>query len=208
MNWNAPPADLPDKRFGFVTPEQQATNAALAYRRVQREWPWVGVVNFWFFKRATDQEKDQSWYYFRMVEPDFTPLPVYDALKAYTHSDEAHTLYPGVHQEDHWLLSYTGRWETHPDATAAPGGVGAYRETTDSQSAFSFAFEGKVLWLRVGPAAQGTLRYSVDGAADRSAPFAPGEQIRLTNGLSAGRHTITIRPGDGPLSIDSLTVGK
>jgi len=208
MNWNAPPADLPDKRFGFVTPEQQATNAALAYRRVQREWPWVGVVNFWFFKRATDQEKDQSWYYFRMVEPDFTPMPVYDALKAYTHSDEAHTLYPGVHQEDHWLLSYFGDWETVSDPVAASGGIGAYRVTADPQASLSFAFEGDELWLRLGPDASGTLRYSIDGTAVKSASFTPGEQIRLAGGLAGGRHTITVRPGDGLLSIDSLTVGK
>ena len=208
MNWNAPPADLPDKRFGFVTPEQQARNAVLAYQRIQREWPWVGVVNFWFFKRATDQEKDQSWYYFRMVEPDFTPMPVYDALKAYTHSDEAHTLYPGVHREDHWLLSYFGDWETVSDPVAASGGMGAYRVTADPQASLSFAFEGDELWLRVGPDASGTLRYSIDGTAVKSASFTPGKQIRLAGSLAGGRHTITVRPGDGFLSIDSLTVGK
>ena len=208
MNWNAPPVDLPDKRFGFVTPEQQASNAVLAYQRIQQEWPWVGVANFWFFKRATDQEKDQSWYYFRMVEPDFTPLPVYDAMKAYTHSDKAQTLYPGVHQEDHWLLSYTGDWETHADAATAPGGVGDYRVTGDPQAGLSFAFEGGELLLRVGPDAAGTLRYSIDGAAEQSASFAPGEQIRLATGLDGRRHTIAIYPGDGLLSIDSLTVGK
>jgi polysaccharide biosynthesis protein PslG len=208
MNWNAPPVDLPDKRFGFVTPEQQARNAVLAYQRIKHEWPWVGVVNFWFFKRATDQEKDQSFYYFRMVEPDFTPLPVYDALKAYTHSDEAHTLYPGVHQENHWLLTYTGEWQTRTAAPAAPGGIADYRITVDPQAGLSFAFEGRQLWLQVGPEAAGTLHYSVDGTAEGSVSFAPGEQIRLAGGLSGTRHTITIRPADGPLSIDSLTIGK
>jgi hypothetical protein len=208
MNWNAPPADLPDKRFGFVTPEQQARNAVLAYQRAQREWPWVGVVNYWFFKRATDQEKDQSWYYFRMVEPDFTPLPVYDALKTYTHSNEAQTLYPGVHQEGHWLLSYTGNWETHTDAATATGGLGAYRVSGDPQASLNLAFAGEELWLRVGPDEAGTLRYSVDGAAEQSVSFAPGEQVRLADGLNGGRHTITIRPGDGLLSIDSLTVSR
>jgi len=208
MNWNAPPADLPDKQFGFATPEQQARNAVLAYQRVQREWPWVGVVNFWFFKRATDQEKGQAWYYFRMVEPDFTPLPVYDALKTYTHSDEAHTLYPGVHQQDHWLLSYAGEWETRTDAAAVPGGVSDYRVSGDPLASLSFAFEGEELWLQVGPDAAGMLRYSIDGAAEQSAAFTPGEQIRLADRLDGSRHTIAIRPGDGSLSIDSLTVGK
>jgi len=41
------------------------------------------VINFWFFKKADDSEKNQSWYYFRMVEPDFTPLPVYEGMKKY-----------------------------------------------------------------------------------------------------------------------------
>ncbi len=56
----------------------------LAYERLQREWPWVGVAATWFFKLATDADKDQAKYYFRLVEPDFTPLPVYDAMKQYT----------------------------------------------------------------------------------------------------------------------------
>ncbi|MBC8492767.1 MAG: polymerase, partial [Chloroflexi bacterium] len=85
MNWNAVPTDFPTKPYGEVTEEQQARYVVEAYRRAQAEWPWVGVVNFWFFKRADERERDQPMYYFRMVEPDFTPLPVYDAVKEYTH---------------------------------------------------------------------------------------------------------------------------
>jgi hypothetical protein len=55
----------------------------MAYDRIRREWPWVGVAFTWFFKRATDAEKDQAMYYFRLVDPDFTPMPVYEAIKAY-----------------------------------------------------------------------------------------------------------------------------
>lgn len=83
MNWNAVPDEVSDKRFGQATLEQQARWAPLAYERARREWPWVGVVNFWFFKRADDSEKDQSWYYFRMADPDFTLMPVYDSMKEY-----------------------------------------------------------------------------------------------------------------------------
>jgi hypothetical protein len=85
MNWNAVPPDFPIKPYGYVTKEQQARYVVEAYERARAEWPWVGVVNFWFFKRPSEAEKDQPWYYFRMVEPDFTPLPVYDAVKKYTH---------------------------------------------------------------------------------------------------------------------------
>jgi len=82
MNWNAIPADHPAyPMFGRVTLQQQAQYAVEAFRRARAEWPWMGVMNVWFFKRATDLEKDQPMYYFRMVEPDFTPMPLYDALK-------------------------------------------------------------------------------------------------------------------------------
>src|SRR5512136_1467380 len=83
MNWNAVPDSVADKRFGQVSLETQARFLPLAYERIQKEWPWVGVASTWFFKRATDAEKNQAMYYFRLVDPDFTPLPVYDAMKAY-----------------------------------------------------------------------------------------------------------------------------
>jgi hypothetical protein len=83
MNWNAVPDSVADKRFGQVSLETQAQYLPMAYDRIQREWPWVGVAFTWFFKPATDAEKDQAKYYFRLVDPDFTPLPVYDAIKAY-----------------------------------------------------------------------------------------------------------------------------
>ena len=83
MNWNAVPDAIPDKRFGQVTLEQQARYLPLAYERIRSEWPWVGVAFAWYFKDADDHEKDQAKYYFRLLEPDFTPLPVYEAMKQY-----------------------------------------------------------------------------------------------------------------------------
>jgi hypothetical protein len=74
MNSSAVPESLP-ANYGRVTEEQQARYAVLALERIQEEWPWVGVTNVWFFKRATDQEKDQSWYYFRLWSPISLPCP-------------------------------------------------------------------------------------------------------------------------------------
>lgn len=82
MGWNAAPEPLP-AIYGRVNEEQQARYAVEAYERARSDWPWVGVVNYWFFKRHNDEERDQSWYYFRMMEPDFTPLPVWESLAAY-----------------------------------------------------------------------------------------------------------------------------
>lgn len=83
MGWNTVPEELP-ANFGRVSPAQQATYAVEAYERIRRDWPWVGVGNYWFFKRATDWERDQPFYYFRLMEPDFTPQPAYEALRDYS----------------------------------------------------------------------------------------------------------------------------
>jgi polysaccharide biosynthesis protein PslG len=85
MNWNAAPEDV-DPRYGRVTPAQQAENLPLAYQRIRQEWPWLGVANVWYLKRATDawDQARKPEAYFRLLDPDFTPQPVYEAMKRYT----------------------------------------------------------------------------------------------------------------------------
>lgn len=86
MAWNPVPDDpaIANKQtYGQVTDEQAARYAVEAYQRARQEWPWMGVICYWFFKPADDHEKNQSQYYFRMVDPDFTPHPVYNAIKDY-----------------------------------------------------------------------------------------------------------------------------
>lgn len=84
MNWNAAPEDV-DPRYGRVSLAQQAAYLPLAYQRVEDEWPWLGVANVWFLKRATDawEQNRQPEAYFRLLAPDFTPQPVYSELKGY-----------------------------------------------------------------------------------------------------------------------------
>jgi len=205
MNWNAPPDDLPDKPFGSVTLEQQARYAVLAYQRAQQEWPWLGVINFWFFKRASDAEQNQPMYYFRMVEPDFTPMPVYQALSDWAHSAEARVLYGGVHQEDHWALQYEGAWETRTDPQAE---MGAYRVADEPGARLSLAFEGVRLWLQAGPEQGDALVYALDGQAEQVTSSTAGERILLVDDLPPGPHTLTIRAESGALAVDSLTVER
>lgn len=97
MAWNPVPSDAPiaDRdRFGTVSDEQAARYTVAAYERIAREWPFVQVVAYWFFKRASDAERGQSWYYFRMADPDFTLRPVYAALQAYARSVQPHAATP------------------------------------------------------------------------------------------------------------------
>lgn len=90
MNWNVAPEDVPAP-YGRVTLEQQARYLPIAYDRVRTAWPWVGVANTWHLKRATDEweQARKPEAYFRLLLPDFTPLPVYESMKAYTASLEA-----------------------------------------------------------------------------------------------------------------------
>lgn len=85
MNWNAAPEGV-EARYGRVSEEQQARYLPMAYARIESEWPWIGVANTWFLKRATDEWEQQGKpeAYFRLLKPDFTPLPVYTSMQAYT----------------------------------------------------------------------------------------------------------------------------
>jgi len=85
LDWSPVPERIPPV-YGRYSEETRARYVVEAYQRIRQEWPWVGVTCFWFFKRPDDSERDQPSYYFRMVEPNFTPLPVYDAMRAYTSS--------------------------------------------------------------------------------------------------------------------------
>lgn len=66
--------------YGVVSMEEAASYVPQAYQRALSEWDWLGVINYWFLKRPDDSEKNQSWYYFRLLENDFTPTPIYDSF--------------------------------------------------------------------------------------------------------------------------------
>lgn len=84
MGWNAAPPELPAPNdYGSVSPRLQARYTVRAFERARQEWPWMGVMAIWFLKRPDRAEQDQAWYYFRLLEPDFTPLPVYHAVRDY-----------------------------------------------------------------------------------------------------------------------------
>ena len=84
MNWNAAPPDI-GSRYGRVTLAEQAANLPLAYERIRADWPWLGVANAWYLKRATDhwEQNSQPEAYFRLLAPDFTPQPVYQSIQTY-----------------------------------------------------------------------------------------------------------------------------
>ena len=194
--WNATlDADLPREeiadfaRFGYVTQEQAARYIPMLYDRAQQEWPWVGNVMYWFFTRKDPFEADQSFYYFRMVEPDyqpekptFTPLPVYHSVSDYILNQQA-ILYRGVHQAETWQIQSAGR--TLPDEMARFGQASRFDE------GLSFRAHGTALEIRWRP------------AADESISDWRVSRIELSSGLAATRE---IEFGNAAVIVDEITV--
>jgi len=204
VGWNAAPLSLGSFPYGLVTEERQAEYTVRAYQRAQEEWPWLGVMNYWFFRRPSDAERDQAWYYFRMLEPDFTALPVYAAMANLANG--AQTLAIGVHQEDHWALEYSRGWERRIDEGAL---LGAY--SVGSQGAtlvFDYWGTDLALVLR-DPAEAGALTATVDGRAAslRVAPDSiPVDLTAVSVGgwRRYGRHTAILSVVGTEVGLDSI----
>ncbi len=199
MNSNAAPEPIPD-RYGRVTLEQQARWAPLAFERIQRDWPWAGVTSVWFFKKATDADQQDPSYYFRLVDPDFTPMPVYGALADYLTSLTP-TLYRGVHQETSWQLAYTGTWDDVRDDDAL---LGSYRTTVDPDAAVTFTWEGRTLTLIPGPG-QSAVRVTDEQGRSRDLSL-DGDPVTLQRALHVTPRRITLTPVAGELSLDALEI--
>lgn len=164
MNWNVAPEDV-EPRYGRATLDQQARWAPLAYQRAQEEWPWIGVVAFWYFKRADDQwlAERRPEAYFQMAAPDFTLMPVYDTMKTYTQQEPV--LYRGSHAPDHWAVQ-------------------------SDDTGTRFTFEGTSLTLRYEGLQRESLcgaSWSIDAEPLESSPACSGELV--WRGLG-GRHSV------------------
>jgi len=81
--WCAAPASFPDEILTWkrVTDEQQADYTVRGIAWARAHWPWLGVVNIWYFRQVGDITPDRPVYYFALVSPEFEPAPVYEALR-------------------------------------------------------------------------------------------------------------------------------
>jgi hypothetical protein len=168
----------------------------------------MGPMMYWFFKRADDHEKDQPFYYFRMLDPDFTPHPVYDALKQYAAS--ARWLGTGFHQENDWAVEYGGTWSLHASERAA---AGLYRTgVMGSQLRFAFRGTGAELALLQNPYG-GLIETRVDDQAPREIDLRatdPGSQGRvvLAEALPDGEHHVDVAVSRGDLNLDGIVIRR
>jgi len=211
MAWNATPPDsgIPAV-YGSVSPEQQAAYAALAYERIQKEWAWLGVANYWFLKQATDQELQDGnpQYFFRLLEPDFSPMPVYEALKET--NNQPPMMHLGYHQEDHWAIHYSDGWQRVKDPYAV---LGSLMQTTEKGATLDFTFWGSGVTLVAIPGVAGSqLQVQINGQEPTKNIISAGEQqepveIALVDGLEEGPHYVSVTlMGDGEAKIDGFIV--
>jgi hypothetical protein len=197
-----------DAPFGRVTEEQQARYGVQAYARAQNEWPWMGPMMDWFFKRADEHEKDQPMYYFRMVDPNFTAQPVYAAMKDYI--AQARFVPIGFHSTDHWAMDWHGQWQTAADAQAY---FGDYKSGRPGDS-LSFTFSGTdVDLVALQNPYGGTVQFTIDGQSPREIDLwrtdsGAGGRIPLARDLDDGEHRLTLTVTRAPASINGFVVQR
>lgn len=176
-------ADL--DRYGMVTVDEAAAWAPLAYARALEDWPWVGVMAYWYFKPADETDTGQSWYYFRLVEPDFSPTPVYESLKAYITGTQPKTIGAGRHGTQGSALI----------------------ETTDGAESRTYRIDGTGVALCHAaldlPMAV-TIQQGGDAHTITLSPGAAGCQI-VADDLGPGAHLLTLTAPDWS-ALDSLAV--
>lgn len=207
VGWNALPLGM-DAPFGRVTEQQQARYAVQAYERAQNEWPWMGAMMYWFFKRADDHEKNQPMYYFRILDPDFTSHPVYAAMKE--HIARARVVPMGFRSASHWAMDWRGAWETRQDDHAY---FGEYKAGQVGDS-LSFVFRGTDLDLVVlqNPYG-GAVRVRVDGQPARDIQLwrtdsGVGGRIVLARDLDSGEHRVSLTVTRAPVALNGFIVQR
>ncbi len=204
FGWDAVPLDFHEPaHHGRVTEQQQARYTKAGLERIQQEWPWVGVVFYWHFRKVDDAARQHEDFYFRLVDPDFTLRPVYDALKEVTSSPPA--LHYGWRQEDHWGIQYSEGWQEQQWQGLPPAHPAGYRLAREAGNAISFWFKGTAVTLVTarGPAG-GTFAVTIDGL-----PGAAGVQtllaseaerevlLSLASGLPDDYHRVVLTTLDG-----------
>jgi hypothetical protein len=215
MGWNTQPADFKETPYGRVSEARQARYTPQAYYRAQTEWPWMGLMAYWFFRRVNDSERNQSFYYFRMMEPDFTPLPVYNSLKEYIPTARFVDL--GFKSTTHWAMDWRGAWVSTNDDRAY---FGEYkmsrgdRGTVGQWDSVSFVFRGTDLDLvAMQNPYGGAVRVQIDDAPARDIELwrtdsGAGGRIALARDLDDGEHRVTMTVTRAPVAINGFIVQR
>ncbi|MGD8792237.1 MAG: hypothetical protein PVF47_06755, partial [Anaerolineae bacterium] len=209
--WNAAPArfDEEDLIWERVSEEKQAEYTLRGIELAREEWPWAGVFNIWYFRHNGQiYSPDEAAYYFRMVDVDFIPRRVYDAVQDATAS--LFVASPGYYQETNPAVAPDTGWHGAIDAGASGEGL---LESEVPGASLTFTFRGSAIDLiaRRGPEG-GRLLVTLDGhnvaglpTDDRGRSYldlqaaAVEWQARhlLASGLPAGQHVVRLTVDQG-----------
>jgi polysaccharide biosynthesis protein PslG len=191
--------------YGAVTNEQAAAYLPQAFDRANQEWPWVGQLSYWHFTRFTIDESQTNWYWFRMVEADyspesgtFTPLPIYYAAQSYLQGIRQHpVMYLGVHQAESWEVFF-------PDSAQRLVNESAQFGEAMSTPRLEFIANGTEIRLRVQN--DNPIRVSLDGSEVTTiAPSAEWQELVIWGAFLPEEHTVTLE-SDAAFWADNITV--
>jgi polysaccharide biosynthesis protein PslG len=223
--WNAAPAHFADEALIWerVSEEQQAEYTLRGIEFARSEWPWAGVFCIWYFRQTGQQyAPDEAAYYFRMVDVDFTPRRVYDAVQDATAPLAVAS--PGYLEETNPAIEADVDW--HGEIAEQASGQGLLASDIPGASLI-LTFRGSAVDLvaRRGPDG-GRLLVTLDG---RNVPGLPTDaqgrsyvdlqasadewQARwpLARGLAAGQHVVRLTVGEereGLCNVDAFEVNS
>jgi len=211
FGWNAAPSTFaPDKLlWARVSDQLQAQYTVEGVQYARTHWPWAGVFNIWYFRQPGNIPPDRADYYFRMVDPGFTPRPVYNAVK-----DVATTqgiAGPGTYAVTDPAASYSGDWQ--PVLSRSVSG-GLYETSSRPGDNLTITFDGGGLTLDVIRAPNaGQVYITIDGrVANRLADQFQGRsvltlsatdeegptEVPIVDGLPEGHHVLRLVVGPSP----------
>jgi hypothetical protein len=208
--WNAAPASLLEEQLIWkrVSEEEQAEYTLRGIDFARRNWPWAGVFNIWYFRQTGQQYSPyDAAYYFRMVDVDFTPRRVYDAVQDATQS--LFVASPGHFEETNPAVTPDPSWH---GAIADEASGQALLESEVSGASLTFTFRGHAVDLiaQQGPQV-GRLLVTLDGRNVAGLPTdekgrsyldlsasATAWQVRfpIAQGLAVGQHVLRLTVSD------------
>jgi polysaccharide biosynthesis protein PslG len=208
--WNAAPASFGEEALIWkrVSEEKQAEYTLQGIELAREIWPWAGVFNIWYFRQTGLQyPPDDAAHYFRMVDVDFTPRRVYDAVQDSTTALQVAV--PGHIEETNPAVKADTDWQ----GVVSPEASGRAMIYSDKPGAnVTVAFRGHAIDLITHQSPEsGRLLVTLDGRNVAGLPLdeqgrsyldlyaaVPASQVRLpiAQGLVTGQHVVRLAVDD------------
>jgi hypothetical protein len=221
--WNAAPASFSDEALIWerVSEEEQAEYTLQGIELARQQWPWAGVFNVWYFRQTGQQyAPDDAAYYFRMVDVDFTPRRIYDAVDDVT--DALSVASSGHFEETNPAVVADRGWR---GAIAPEASLEGLIESEEPGASVTFTFRGHSVDLiaQRGPE-WGQLLVTLDGHSvgrlptddegrsylDLQAPAIEWQaRLPIATGLASGQHVVRLTVSEGasaPCNVDAFEV--